>query len=75
MMLRLEMTSPTQLIPGAPPPTPLTLEEVRADSAPLIRTLYNRIWDPIGPSGRSAWTDASGPPNSPSQESTPGWPW
>lgn len=56
MLLRLEMTSPAQLIPGNPPPTPLTLEEVR--DAPLIRTLYNRIWDPIGPSGRSTWTEA-----------------
>jgi GNAT superfamily N-acetyltransferase len=58
MMLRLEMTSPTQLVPGKPSPMPLTLEEAHADAAPLIRTLYNRIWDPIGPSGRSAWTDA-----------------
>ena len=58
MMIRLEMTSPTQLIPGSPAPAPLTLEEVHADSAPLIRTLYNRIWDPLGPSGRSSWTDA-----------------
>lgn len=57
-MICLEMTSPTQLIPGNPPPAPLTLEEPPADAAPLIRALYNRIWDPIGPSGRSAWTDA-----------------
>jgi len=57
MMICLEMTAPTQLIPGKPPPAPLTLEEVSADVAPLIRSLYNQIWDPIGPSGRSLWTD------------------
>jgi RimJ/RimL family protein N-acetyltransferase len=51
----LEMTSPTELIPGRP--APLALEEVRADSAPLIRSLYNRIWGPLGPSGRSTWSD------------------
>jgi hypothetical protein len=48
------MTSPAQLVPGAPPPTPLHLEEVGPGSAPLIRTLYNRIW---ATSGRSAWSD------------------
>ncbi|TCO30455.1 acetyltransferase (GNAT) family protein [Kribbella steppae] len=58
MMLCLELTSPTQLVPGSPPPAPLALDAVRADAAPLIRTLYNRIWDPIGPSGRSTWTEA-----------------
>lgn len=57
-MLRLEMTSPSQLIPGNPPPQPLTLHPVDADAASQIRTPYNRIWDPIGPSGRTAWTDA-----------------
>jgi GNAT superfamily N-acetyltransferase len=58
MMLCLEMTSPSQLIPGNPPSAPLSLRGVDADSAPLIRTLYNRIWDPLGSSGRSTWTDA-----------------
>src|ERR687890_2491688 len=57
MITTLEMTEPTQLIPGNPPPKPIELEEVRADTAPLIRTLYNRIWDVLGPSGRSAWSD------------------
>jgi RimJ/RimL family protein N-acetyltransferase len=54
LIISLEMTSPAQLVPGPPPPTPLHLEEVGPDSAPLIRTLYNRIWDA---SGRSDWSD------------------
>ncbi|WP_433163109.1 N-acetyltransferase family protein [Kribbella sp. CA-247076] len=57
-MIRLEMTSPAHLIPGDPPPAPLTLEEVTAAAAPQIRALYNRIWAPLGPSGRTAWTTA-----------------
>ncbi|GAB2635054.1 GNAT family N-acetyltransferase [Kribbella swartbergensis] len=55
-MIRLEMTSPDQLVPSEPAAR-LNLEEVGPDSAPLIRTLYNRIWGPLGPSGRTAWTD------------------
>jgi GNAT superfamily N-acetyltransferase len=52
--ITLEMSSPDQLIPGRPPPTPLTLDEADPDSAPLIRTLYNRIFGT--PSGRGAWS-------------------
>jgi GNAT superfamily N-acetyltransferase len=52
--ISLEMTSPAQLVPGRPPPTPIVLDEVGVESAPLIRTLYNRIF----PAGRTAWTVA-----------------
>lgn len=52
--ISLEMTSPAQLVPGRPPPTPLMLDEVGVESAPLIRSLYSRIF----PSGRTAWTVA-----------------
>ena len=50
----LEMTSPSQLVAGRPPPTPLTLDEVKADAAPLIRSLYNRTFP--SPGGRTDWS-------------------
>jgi GNAT superfamily N-acetyltransferase len=53
----LELTSPAQLVPGRPPPAPLDLEEVGPDSAPLVRTIYARIWEPLGSGGRTNWSD------------------
>jgi len=52
----LEMTSPADLQPGAPPPSPVTLDH--GPTALAVRDLYNRIWAPLGPSGRSDWTEA-----------------
>ena len=52
----LEMTSPADLRPGAPPPSPVVLDHLT--DAAVVRDLYNRIWAPLGPSGRSAWTEA-----------------
>ncbi|MET7278092.1 GNAT family N-acetyltransferase [Kribbella sp. NPDC005582] len=52
----LEMTSPADLQPGAPPPSPVTLDH--GPPAAAVRDLYNRIWAPLGPSGRSDWTEA-----------------
>lgn len=54
--LRLEMTSPTQLVPGRPAPTPLELDEIGPDDAPLIRSMYNRTWESLGSGGRMAWS-------------------
>jgi len=53
----LEMTAPEQLVPGRPAPAPLDLEEVGPESGTLIRTVYVRIWEPLGSGGRSIWTD------------------
>jgi GNAT superfamily N-acetyltransferase len=53
----LEMTSPTQLVPGRPPPDPLEVAEVGPDSAALVRTIYVRIWAPLASGGRMAWSD------------------
>lgn len=52
--ISLEMTSADQLVPGQPSPSPVTLAEVGAESASLVRTLYNRIFD----RGRTTWTVA-----------------
>jgi GNAT superfamily N-acetyltransferase len=54
----LEMNSRTQLFPGWPPPAPQEMREVDRDSAPLIRSTYERIGAPHGWRGRSAWSDA-----------------
>jgi GNAT superfamily N-acetyltransferase len=55
-IVRLEMTSPTQLVPGRTAPTPLALDEIGPDDAPLIRSMYNRTWEPLGSGGRSSWS-------------------
>lgn len=57
IVTQLEMTSPTQLVPGQPPPDPLELVEIGPDSASLVRTIYLRIWEPLGSGGRIAWSD------------------
>jgi GNAT superfamily N-acetyltransferase len=56
VIICLEMTSPSALTPGKPPPTPVTLAPTT--SAADIRALYNRIWPPLEPGGRSNWTTA-----------------
>lgn len=54
----LEMTEPTQLVPGRPPPAPLEMEEVGAAAAIVIRSTYVRIWAALASGGRVAWSDA-----------------
>jgi GNAT superfamily N-acetyltransferase len=54
----LEMTSDDQLVPGRPPPAPLTMERLGPASLPLLRSTYARIGAPHRWVGRSAWSDA-----------------
>ena len=54
----LEMTAPTQLVRGRPPPAPLEMEEVDSAAAPLVRSIYVRIWDGLASGARMAWSDA-----------------
>jgi Acetyltransferase (GNAT) family len=54
----LEMTSADQLVPGRPPPAPLTMERLDPASLPLLRSTYARIGAPHRWVGRSAWSDA-----------------
>ncbi|HEU4397230.1 MAG TPA: GNAT family N-acetyltransferase [Actinomycetota bacterium] len=54
----LEMTSADQLVPGRPPPAPLTMERLDPASLPLLRSTYDRIGAPHRWVGRSAWSDA-----------------
>jgi GNAT superfamily N-acetyltransferase len=54
----LEMTSPSQLVPGRPPPARLEMEKVGRAAAPVLRSTYVRIGAPHGWIGRSAWSDA-----------------
>ncbi len=52
----LEMTDPAQLV-ASPQRDELTLEGVPAAQGGRFKSLYRAIWAPIGPSGRSDWTD------------------
>jgi GNAT superfamily N-acetyltransferase len=54
----LEMTSPSQLVPGRSPPARLELENAGRAAAPLLRSTYVRIGAPHGWRGRTAWSDA-----------------
>jgi GNAT superfamily N-acetyltransferase len=54
----LEMTSPSQLVRGRHPPAPLELLQVGRGAAPVVRSTYARIGEPLGWVGRSAWSDA-----------------
>jgi GNAT superfamily N-acetyltransferase len=54
----LEMTSPSQLVPGRPPPAPLEVEEIGPEAASLLRSTYVRIWAGLASGGRMAWSDA-----------------
>lgn len=54
----LEMTSPDQLVPGRPPPTPIDMERHDHTSLPLLRSTYTRIGAPHGWVTRPAWSDA-----------------
>jgi GNAT superfamily N-acetyltransferase len=53
----LEMTSPDQLVPGRPAPTPVEMERVGRTSLRLVRSTYERIAAPHNWIGRSAWSD------------------
>ena len=55
----LEMSSPSELVPGRPPPAPLDVEEVVAGpaGAALLRETNVRIGAPHRWRGRTAWTD------------------
>lgn len=43
---------------GRPPPAPLVMEEVDSAAAPLVRSIYLRIWEGLASGGRMAWSDA-----------------
>ncbi len=58
MITCLEMTAPTQLVPARPPPAPLEMKEVDSAAAPLVRSIYVRIWEGLASGGRMAWSDA-----------------
>jgi GNAT superfamily N-acetyltransferase len=53
----LEMTAPNQLIPGRPPPAPLTLREVGPSTVPEAGAMWKRIGAPYGWTGRSEWSE------------------
>jgi GNAT superfamily N-acetyltransferase len=57
IVTRLEMDSPTELVPARPPPAPVELDEAGAAPA-LLRELYVRIGAPHGWTGRTAWSEA-----------------
>jgi GNAT superfamily N-acetyltransferase len=54
----LEMTSPSQLVPGRPAPARLDLHEVGREAASVLRSTYVRIGAPHGWTGRTEWSDA-----------------
>jgi GNAT superfamily N-acetyltransferase len=54
----LEMTSPAQLVPARRPPVRLEIEEVGLAAAPLLRSLYVRIWEAPASGYRMRWSDA-----------------
>jgi GNAT superfamily N-acetyltransferase len=56
IVTRLEMGSPSELVPARTPPAPIALNEAAA-SAPLLRDLYVRIGAPHGWTGRTAWSN------------------
>jgi GNAT superfamily N-acetyltransferase len=51
------MTSPDQLVPGAPPPSPIDLIVAGPEAAPAVRSTYVRIWAPLSAHGRKEWSD------------------
>jgi GNAT superfamily N-acetyltransferase len=57
LITSLEMTAPTQLVPAAPPPAPVDIEEVGSAAAPVLRATYVRIWEPLASGGRMDWSD------------------
>lgn len=54
----LEMTSPDELRPGRLPPAPVELEQVDRSRVPLLRATNDRVGEPHGWTGRSAWSEA-----------------
>lgn len=58
VVTHLQMTAPAQLVPARRPPVPLEIEEVGPAAAPLLRSLYVRIWEALASGGRMGWSDA-----------------
>lgn len=58
VLTSLEMTSPSQLVPGRSPPARLQMHEVGTDSADVLRATYVRIGAPHGWTGRTSWSEA-----------------
>lgn len=54
----LEMTSPSELVPGRPQPARLKMQKGGSAAAPVVRATYVRIGAPHGWTGRSDWSDA-----------------
>jgi hypothetical protein len=58
IIVLLEMTSPSQLVPGGTHPAPIELREVGPPDAPLMRSTYQRIGAPLRWIGRMGWSDS-----------------
>jgi ribosomal protein S18 acetylase RimI-like enzyme len=58
MITNLEMTSPSQLVPGRSPEGRLEIREVGRAEVPVVRSIDVRIGEPLGWTGRTSWTDA-----------------
>jgi GNAT superfamily N-acetyltransferase len=54
----LEMTSPDELRPGRLPPAPVELEQIDRSRVSLLRATNDRVGEPHGWTGRSAWSEA-----------------
>ena len=54
----LEMTAPTQLVPGRPPPSKIELEVVEPDAVAELRATNVRVGRPHAWRGRTVWSDA-----------------
>lgn len=52
------MTSPAELAPARRPPVPMEIVEVGPVAAPLVRSLYVRIWEALASGGRMGWSEA-----------------
>ncbi|CAN5157728.1 GNAT family N-acetyltransferase [soil metagenome] len=53
----LEMTSPDQLVPGSPAPTPVEIERLDETSTEALRSTYARIAGPLGWIDRRDWPE------------------
>jgi GNAT superfamily N-acetyltransferase len=53
----LEMTAPSQLVPGRPAPAEIVLEDAGPSAVELVRAMYARIWEPLAAVGRTTWSD------------------
>jgi ribosomal protein S18 acetylase RimI-like enzyme len=52
----LEMHSPDALVPGRPPPHPVTVERLPPDAVDLFRFIWLEIGAPYGWTGRVRWS-------------------